>query len=357
MAPDSGHAAHPPVRGQLTLNEIFGQPALWQDTLTRMQGQAWPRLAGERGVICGAGSSAYASAAVQVAWPHSRAVPTTDLLIDSNRLAGATFMLSLARSGDSPESSAVIELARKRFPDVKQFAITCNPAGKLARLPEVMVAQLDPRTNDQSLVMTSSFSNLVLAGLSLTNSHALRTRMGVICDRVRTKLPSLVAVAEEIAKDCPSRAAVLASPPLFPWAQEASLKILEMTAGKVPTLAETYLGLRHGPMSFIDRQTLVLCLISGDPYRRPYELDLIAELRSKQIGRIITITDEAFATNDIGLQVDSLSAELPDHLRTPFEIVFPQLLAYHCSLQLGLNPDSPSPDGIITRVVPDIPIH
>ena len=173
-------------------------------------------------------------------------------------------------------------MARKYFPDVKQYAVICNPAGKLTQLPNVSVAQLNPATNDQSLVMTSSFSNLVLAGLSLTRSDHLQTHIESICERVRDKLPSLASLAAKIAEDCPGRVAALASPPLFPWAQEASLKILEMTSGKIPTLAETYLGLRHGPMSFIDGQTLVLCLFLVILSRRPYELDLIAELHAQE---------------------------------------------------------------------------
>ena len=44
-------------------------------------------------------------------------------------------------------------------------------------------------------------------------------------------------------------------------AREASLKLLEMTEGRVPVLAETYLGLRHGPMSFIHDDTLVVCFL------------------------------------------------------------------------------------------------
>jgi tagatose-6-phosphate ketose/aldose isomerase len=52
-----------------------------------------------------------------------------------------------------------------------------------------------------------------------------------------------------------------------------------------------------------------------------------------------------------------VAPELPDHLRTPFEIVFPQLLAYHLSLAMGLNPDNPSPDGIINRVVNGVTLY
>ena len=345
------------IRGQLTLSEIISQPALWSDTYARMQRQSWPRLTEEPGVISGAGSSAYAAAAIQAAWPHAKAIPTTELILDISRLNGADFLLSLARSGDSPESIAVVEMAAQEYPDVTQFAITCNPEGKLARSAGIKVAQLNPRTNDQSLAMTSSFSNLVLAGLSLSFSTVLDQHLGTICERVRERLLALTSLAAEVAKQCPNRAVVLASPPLFPWAQEASLKIMEMTSGRVAAMAETYLGLRHGPMSFINPETLVLCLVSVDSRRRLYERDLISELRAKRLGRIIGIAPVSSAADEFELCVEAMAGELPDHLRTPFEIIFPQLLAYELSLRSGLDPDSPSPEGIITRVVPGIHIH
>jgi len=49
--------------------------------------------------------------------------------------------------------------------------------------------------------------------------------------------------------------------PLWGAAREACLKTLEMTGGRIATLAETYLGLRHGPMSFVEPETLVVCFI------------------------------------------------------------------------------------------------
>jgi tagatose-6-phosphate ketose/aldose isomerase len=48
---------------------------------------------------------------------------------------------------------------------------------------------------------------------------------------------------------------------------------------------------------------------------------------------------------------------LDDALRSPFEIVAAQLLGYNLSRLSGLNPDSPSPDGIIHRVVQGVKIH
>ena len=154
-----------------------------------------------------------------------------------------------------------------------------------------------------------------------------------------------------------SRVVILASAPMMGWAQEAALKILEMSAGRIPVMPETHLGLRHGPMSFLRPDTLVLSILSTDPLRRRYEEDLLNELRSKQLGRIVVITSEDAPVAAAAEIVPAMAGELPDHLRTPFEIVFPQLLAYHLSLQAGLDPDNPSPGAVITRVVQGVQIH
>jgi tagatose-6-phosphate ketose/aldose isomerase len=53
----------------------------------------------------------------------------------------------------------------------------------------------------------------------------------------------------------------------------------------------------------------------------------------------------------------AIAPYLPDALRTPYEIVSPQLFGYHLSLRIGLNPDNPSPGGIISRVVQGVRIY
>jgi D-galactosamine 6-phosphate deaminase/isomerase len=345
--------------GCLTRAEIFQQPDLWPNTFERVAGTL-DRFSFPSDcpcVISGAGSSAYAALAIQAAFPTARAVPSTDLLVDVQPFGSGGILVSLARSGDSPESAAVIRRVQRLFPEVRHFAITCNADGQLARFPGVTAIILDPRTNDRSLAMTSSFSNLVLAGLCLRHSREIGAVLPDVCRRVKENLPSLDAKAQGLAGGPVSRVAILASAPMMGWAQEASLKILEMSAGRVPVLVETHLGLRHGPMSFLRPDTLVVSLLSSDPLRRRYEKDLIEELRSKGLGRIIVIRSEESPGLAFGETVPAMAAELPDNLRTPFEIVFPQLLAYHLSVHAGLNPDNPSPGGVITRVVQGVRIH
>jgi tagatose-6-phosphate ketose/aldose isomerase len=221
----------------------------------------------------------------------------------------------------------------------------------------VELVALDPRTNDRSLVMTSAFSNLVLAGHALAQPGAVAAGVAQHSARAARLIPEIEEACRRVAQRAEDRIVVLASSPLLGWAREAGLKTLEMTAGHYSVMAETFLGLRHGPMSFVRSNTLVLCLLSSDAVRRAYEMDLIAELREKRIGYLVGIADPQEAEGLFDAIIPAVAPHENDALRTPYEIVGPQLLGYHLSLNLGLNPDNPSPDGIISRVVRGVRIH
>src|ERR1700678_2334669 len=348
---------------EFTMPEILRQPLLWPVTLKDVRAasermQLTAKLQNARVLLTGAGTSAYAATAVASAWPRACAVPTTDLLVDAERyLVDVDAVISLARSGDSPESTAVVERVRALRPDILQLAIVCNEDGALSHSSLDGVIALDPRTNDQGLVMTGSFSNLVLAGLVLAQTDAVASTVDALLARTTALLPDIDQACRRVAGSTRDRIVILSSSPLLGWAREAGLKTLEMTAGHFPVVTETYLGLRHGPMSFLRADTLVLCLLSSDPVRRLYETDLMRELRSKRLGYSVGI---AGAAEHGGLFDDVIPAvlpEAPDDMRTPFEILIPQLLGYHLSRGLGLNPDNPSPNGVISRVVQGVTIH
>jgi tagatose-6-phosphate ketose/aldose isomerase len=346
-----------------TLQEILQQPLLWPTTVARVRAASEQlnlarRLSQVRVLLTGAGSSAYAASAAASAWPGAIAVPTTDLLVDAERyLFDMGAVISLARSGDSPESAAVVERVRALNAEILQLAITCNNESLLAQSGLDGLIVLDPRTNDRSLVMTGAFSNLVLAGLSLAQPHIVTQHTALASERARTMLPAIDKGCQRIAAVVRDRIVVLCSSPLLGWGREAGLKIMEMTAGRFPVVTETYLGLRHGPMSFLRPDTLVLCLLSSDPTRRLYEVDLIQELRSKRLGHSVGIAGPAEPAGFFDDVVPAVLPDAPDDLRTPFEILIPQLLGYHLSLRLGLNPDNPSPEGVINRVVQGVKIH
>jgi tagatose-6-phosphate ketose/aldose isomerase len=279
-------------------------------------------------------------------------------LVDAERyLVNVDTVISLARSGDSPESTAVVERVRALRPDILQLAIVCNEDGALSHSSLDGVITLDPRTNDQGLVMTGSFSNLVLAGLVLAQADAVAATVDELSTRATTLLPDIDRVCRRVADRTQDRIVILSSSPLLGWAREAGLKTLEMTAGRFPVITETHLGLRHGPMSFVKPDTLVLCLLSSDQVRRRYEEDLIDELRAKKIGYLVGIVDPGASGGLFDEVIPAVAPQTIDALRTPYEILGPQLIGYHLSLRIGLNPDNPSPNGVINRVVQGVRIH
>jgi tagatose-6-phosphate ketose/aldose isomerase len=346
-----------------TRQEIFAQSHLWPETVRGVLADAdrlgtFARLAHARVILTGAGTSAYAAEAIAAAWPRAVALPTTDLLVDSPRLlAEADVLISLARSGDSPESVAVVELVRSLRPELFQLAIVCNANGALSRSAVDHVLTLDPRTDDHSLVMTSSFSNLVLAGMSLAHPEKVQESVSTLSAHAEALFDEIERASYSAAVRVVDRIVVLSSSPLTGWRREASLKLLEMTAGRFPVLAESYLGLRHGPMAFLRPETLVLALLSSDPLRRAYELDLLHELRDKKIGYLVGVAGEDVDGFEFDQLIPAIAPQTEDALRTPYEIVAAQLLGYNLSLLSGLNPDNPSPDGVINRVVQGVTIY
>jgi tagatose-6-phosphate ketose/aldose isomerase len=353
--------------GTHTWHEIQQQPVLWPTTAVRVREgiarlQLTSRLKDARVILTGAGTSAYAAAAVASAWPKSIAVPSTDLLLATERyMEDASVLISLARSGNSPESMAVVDRVHRLRPDIWHLAVTCNPQGALATSPLVNSIILDPRTNDQSLVMTSSFSNLLLAGLCLAKSELMESIIVSAAAEAHTRFALINQKMKDLANRVDDRILLLASAPLFGWAQEGALKVLEMTAGRFPAMAETFLGLRHGPMSFVRPSTPVVCLLSNDQATRHYEEDLIRELRAKNLGYLIGICQDGNSDNSASSLfhqiIPSLLPQAPDNVRAPFEILGLQLFGYHLSLGVGLNPDNPSPGGVINRVVQGIRIY
>ena len=355
--PYSVGAAYPV--NSLLAAEIAQQPRLWMDTLQRVRAfLGKSSLPSGPVVLTGAGTSAYAGQSIAAAWPGATSIATTDLILfsaDEIRakvpgLDRSGLVISLARSGDSPESAGVVRRLQKLFPKAQHIAITCNAEGKLAHLPGVRVLLLSPDTNDRSLAMTASFSNLTLAGMLLLHHGVIAEHLPGICKRVSSSLEEMYGVARTMAAVESARAVVLTSS-MHGLAAEASLKLLELTAGDRVGMAEGFLAFRHGPMSILRKDTPVLCYTSNDPQKLSYEEDLVRDLSRRGLGRIALIGSSAIESWPHDWIIPAAAPTLPDGLRTPFEVVFAQLFAYCSSAEVNVDPDNPSPNGEVTRVV------
>ncbi len=363
-----------------TLREILQQPSTWLDTGERILCQAselsrW--MTGIRSlVLTGSGSSEYAGACVRLVLQKELGIATQSVGGGALLIHGAgaipperpSMMISLARSGDSPESVGAVSLFLESQPLIRHLVITCNPEGRLATTyrndPRVQVIALDERTNDRSLVMTSSFTNIVLAarGLGLLrDADGYRALCGNLSARADALLKTGFDLLERVAARDFKRVVFLGSGSRFGAARESALKMLEMTAGRVTAMSETYLGLRHGPMSFIHPDTFVVCFLSPDPQIRAYESDLIRELNRKRLGMGKLIFGERIPQNLAGADDVTLECEGPAPLADEdwpvLDVIVGQILAFYKCREEGLQPDSPSSDGVINRVVQGFALH
>lgn len=362
-----------------TLHEICQQPATWiqtAQTLILMQRSLRSFLADCRSfVLTGSGSSQYVGECVHPALQVLTGISACTLgggwlLAQGRRSLPAErplTVISLARSGDSPESGGVVEWLLETEPLVKHLVTTCNARGQLATRfssdPRVLVVSLDDRTNDRSLAMTSSFTNMALAGFGLgylTDPAAYAKIAEALAGAAEQLLLRHTGVLADTARWPFRRAVFLASGCRYGAAQEAGLKLLEMNAGRIPTMAETYLGFRHGPMCFLDHETLLVCFLASDPVVRAYEEDVITEINRKHLGarKLIVgagIAPSLLAEGDVAVDVPAM-AELGDDNVPVLDVLAGQLLAFFRCRAEGLRPDMPSA-GAISRVVNPFRIH
>jgi len=362
-----------------TLDEICQQPSTWRQTAATvavMQRRLQSFLEGCRSfVLTGSGSSQYAGECVHPALQAATGISACTLgggwLLSEGRRAlpaeRPLTLISLARSGDSPESGGVVEWLLETEPQVQHLVVTCNAQGQLATRfsgdARVLVVTLDDRTNDRSLAMTSSFTNMVVASLGLGRLAELAA-YGKIAETLAGAAEQLLlrhtgAVAE-MARTPFRRAVFLASGCRYGAAREAGLKLLEMNAGRIPTMAETYLGFRHGPMCFLNRESLLVCFLASDPQVRAYEEDVITELNRKQLGarKLIVgagVAPALLAAGDVAIEIPAMAALGDDNVPV-LDVMIGQLLAFFRCRAEQLRPDSPS-DGAISRVVNTFTIH
>ena len=367
-----------------TLREILQQPQTWRQTYQRVvqssrlieefltsTGLGAARSRPLNVLLVGAGTSDYIGKSVcallQKEWNcNVQAVPSTDLLtnMEDHVLRDSDYLwISFSRSGDSSEGVAVLEQAFATYPRIRHLIVTCNQNGRMAQLrerPSVFSFVLDDEVNDRGLAMTSSFSNMVIVAQALAHYQTLAAYGSIVENLAASAsavLPAAMSLCERLVDEKFSRVCFLGSGSLKGAAIESGLKVIELTGGGVVGLTESFLGLRHGPLSAIDRDTLVVGFLSTDQRRRAFELDLLREICDKKLTeKCLVVSANGSNSFEETLNLD-LAAEISDLYLPPLFVLVGQLLGLFASLRAGLRPDEPSPHGAISRVVSHVAIH
>lgn len=351
-----------------TAREIAQQPAVWSEVARVVASQRVtldpflvPLLLNSslRIVLTGAGTSSFIGDCLAPALAaHLRkrveSVATTDIVSGPDRRLQRdvpTLLVSFARSGNSPESVASVDLAERVVGNVHHLIITCNPEGELAKraaqLRSARVLVLPDATNDRGFAMTSSFSSMLLAA-GLMFGVIRDQSVPALCRSAQAMLPNAWSLAQRLVAREFQRVIYLGSNELSGLASEAALKLLELTDGQSVALAESTLGFRHGPKTIINNRSLVVLMVSNDAYTRAYDEDLLAELRrDARAGEILALT--ASDLQDM-TQANDLELAL-------VYVLVAQTFALSQSLALGLTPDRPNAAGVVNRVVQGVNIH
>ena len=364
--------------------EIWQQPEIWKETADKFfKESGYIRQFINKAlaevdliVFTGAGTSSFIGHSLSGTYFRNfkktcRSIPTTDIVTFPDHYFNLTqsyLVISFARSGNSPESVATLELADRQSKKCFHLIITCDASGALASYQSknpTMVFTLPQGTNDKSLAMTGSYSSMLLSGLmvamsSRKNDKELKDRIDLSIRLTNRALKKEIGIIKSIAQKDFKRAVFLGSGSLYGTATEAALKLQELTNGNVICKFDTFLGFRHGPKVVINETTLVVYFFNNDPYVHQYEMDLLHDMeRGFQPSCQLGISEHAVNSNQLDYQIN-ISNET-EHLSNDFQalnfIVLAQLLGFYKSLQLGLNPDNPSLNGAISRVVQGVNIY
>lgn len=370
---------------EITTREIYQQPQVWQTAFENYKVQADEiavflnnideKYDYIKVILTGAGTSAYVG---DTLLPYFRkiyderkwnfnAIATTDIV--ANPLAYlhkevTTILVSFARSGNSPESVAAVDLAKDIVEELYQITITCAAEGKLAQQAHgdernLLLLQPAP-SNDAGFAMTSSFTSMMLTALLVFDKADLAAKaekVSALMTLSQEVLDSAEAIQEIVSLDY-NRVIYLGAGPFFGLAHEAQLKILELTAGQVATMYESPVGFRHGPKSLVNEKTVVVVFGSTDSYTKLYDFDLVREVAGDEIARkVILLTDQKEDLENVE-QVIFSSQQLADDVYRVFPyIVYGQLFALLTALKVNNRPDTPSPTGTVNRVVQGVIIH
>lgn len=378
------HAQLTELGAEITTREIKQQPELWQEAFNNYQAKEadikrYLQKISEKHqfvqvIFAGAGTSAFVGETITpyLNKIHNqkkiffKAIATTDIVATPENAFQAdvpTILVSFARSGNSPESVATVNLAKQLFNDLYQITITCAAEGKLAQAAQgdsenLLLLQPD-RSNDAGFAMTGSFTCMLLTALLVFDPRD--NQADIVADVIAMGRQMLAdeSVVQEVADLDFNRVIYLGAGGFFGLAREAQLKILELTAGKIVTMYETPLGFRHGPKSLIDEKTVVINFVSNDAYTRQYDADLVNEVYHDQIVRqIVSLSvGKVEGTDNKQYNFDAKYSDLEDvYLSLPY-ILFAQTFSLLAAIKVGNRPDQPSPTGTVNRVVQGVILH
>jgi len=300
-------------------------------------------------IFCGCGTSYYlalsaAACFQQITSMRARALPASEIWLypeASLPKEGRILFVPLSRSGETTETIQALQVLKQNH-NVCTLAISCTEGSTLVHNADY--ALLSPDIREQSVVMTGSFTSMLLIcellAAIVSGHQAFGDQLLKLPEELTALLPPFQEETRRLCREIRSRSFFfLGASNFYGLACESALKMREM-ALQPGSQAFHPLEFRHGPKSVVDQDTIVICLIS-EPGAN-YESVLLAEMRGYGASTV-AIGDPAHLNGNRYNQSRTIpvSSGLMDLARGLLYAPFGQLYAYHQAILNGINPDNP----------------
>jgi len=263
-----------------------------------------------------------------------RALPASELLLypDSAYPGNGTqtLLVAVSRSGTTTETLRAVE----RFKQERRgsVVVVCNyPDSPLAAMGDVAI--LIPAGREESVAQTRSFASMYVACVAMATVWGEKNAALDSLDQLPAVGERLLRDNEVLAKQWGENTALnqiffLGSGPRYGLACEAALKMKEMSLTVVEPFH--FLEFRHGPMSMVTSQTLIVGLLSDAA--RAHEEAVLKQMAGMGAHTLSLAESHADVSFDSGV---------PEPMRGVLYLPVLQLMAYYRALSKGLDPDRP----------------
>jgi len=331
--------------------EIFSQPECWSECLGSLKTDPVFNAI-ESGtdpdaewLFVGCGTSYYLALAAAASFSaicgrQTRACPASEVLLFPEIVTKRNQVAVLiSRSGRTTEAVKAMDLFRAHG-EIKTITVTCSSDSAFAIRGDYPLVLA--RANEQSTVMTRSFSSMLLGlqflAARLAKKAEVYEQLGELPHLARSLFASAPQQVQEFVANHEFDDYVwLGQGPLYGVACEAALKVMESSCSYAQSFHS--LEFRHGPKAIAGPRALVGFFISETGYSA--EVDLLEEVKglgSKTFVVSPRVDARVKASADILIEVPPLGMECA---RLAALIPWGQLLGLYTGLKKGLNPDSP----------------
>ena len=334
---------------ELTYREIYQQPESFEainaslDDIYAVLDEVFAEKYDEL-IFTGCGTSLYLAQAAAHAFSTCNAIPAKAMCCSELYYFPETFVkdrkvliLPITRKSYTTEVRMAIDKVRS-YPGVKTLAITCDKDSAIYNDHVI----LSPDTAEDSVIMTRSFTSMVYLAVVMALYVGGRkdeiTAMSGYGDNARDALKNMDLLAKKVLEEHSNLNLfiTLGQGIYYGVANECMNKMKEMGLSN----SEAYYSLeyRHGPMSLVDENTLIIFLSHPETVKE--DAKLLAEM--KRYGAV-TIAIGNTASSD--LKEADYCLDLPygyNDLQNAALIGFiGQFIGYYIAEQKGIDADHP----------------